>query len=141
MSDKTIPRVELLLIELRKKKTISEFLDHFANQYYIYGENRSHFMCWRETLQYSLERDALHFAEYNDPNYTKFMKRRGRKLFYHTRRTLKNLFDDVAELSCYIVEEAEQMDVVLNVLKESYDLAQRKIFKAKLAGEDPLTHW
>lgn len=141
MSDKTIPRVELLLIELRKKKTISEFLIHFANQYYIYGTDRSNFMCWRESLQYSLERDALHFAEYNDPNYIKFIERRGRKLFNQTRRTLKSVFDDVAELSCYVVEEAEQMDVVLNVLKESYELAQRNVFKAKLADEDPLTHW
>ncbi len=141
MSEQTIPRVELLLIALRKKKTIREFLDHFGNQYYIYGNDRSNFMCWREALQHSLDRDAIHFAEYNDPNYIKFMKRRGRELFYHTRRTVKSVFDDITELSCYVVEEAEQMDVVLNVLKESYELAQRNVFKAKLAGEDPLHHW
>jgi len=138
----TIDRVEMLLIELRKKKTIPEFLDHFGNQYYIYGENRSELMCWASALRSSVERDAIHFTQCDsDVEYAKFMERRGREQFHFTRRVVENVFKDISEYSCYVVEEAEQMGVVLNVLKEAYYRWKRESFKAKLHGDGDVHRW
>lgn len=140
-SDK-IDRVEILLIELQKKKTVCAVLDHFGNQYYIYGQQRGWLMSWAAPLRNAVERDAYHFTQCdNDAEYERFMERHGRDQFHFTRRVLTNVFNDVSEYSAYVVEEAEQMDVILDVLKQIYYNWKRNEFKAKLAGDGEISTW
>ena len=138
----TIDRVELLLIELQKKKTIPEFLDHFGNQYYIYGKERSELMCWAAPLRSAVERDSFQFKQCDDdPMYKEFCSRRNRDDFHFTRRVVQNMFKDVSEYSAYVVEEEEDMDVVLNVLKDIYYRSKRNEFKNKLNGNGDIHNW
>lgn len=138
----TIDRVEMLLIELQKAKTIPEFLDHFGNQYYIYGKERSELSCWASALRSAIEGDSFHFKQVDgDPEYARFMKRHERDQFHRSRRAVTEMFKDVSEYSCYVVEEAEQMDVVLDVLKEAYYRWKREDFKSKLHGDGDVHNW
>jgi hypothetical protein len=51
------------------------------------------------------------------------------------------MFKDVSEYSAYVVEEAEQMNVVLDVLKEAYYRWRREDFKSKLHGDGDVHNW
>ena len=136
MSDK-IDIVELLILKLRTTKSVPQFLEHFADQYYIFGSDRSNFMCWAAPLRASLERDSLTFEEYHrNPDYKKFCERHNRPIYHFTKRVLNNIFEEITERTSYMVEETERMDEVLDILKDIYFLMQKNKFKAKLNGEE-----
>ena len=103
-----IDRPAMLILALQRAKTIGDFLEHFGNQYYIYGKERSELSCWASCLRSSLQRDSLHFTQCDsDEEYSIFMERHGREEFHFTRRVVKNIFKDVSEYSTYVVEEEE----------------------------------
>lgn len=137
-----IDRPAMLIRALQEKKTVPEFLEHFANQYYIYGKDRSHLLCWAPQVRSAVERDALHFTQCDsDIEYARFMERRGREQFHFTRRVVANMFKDVSEYSAYVVEEEEDMSAVLNVLKDIYYRGKRNEFKIKLNGNGNIHNW
>lgn len=137
-----IDRPAMLILALQKKKTIGGFLNHFGDQYYIYGRERSELSCWASALRSSVERDAIHFTQCDsDVEYARFMKRQGREQFHFSRRVVKQMFKDVSEYSSYVVEEEEDMDAVLNVLKDIYYRWKRNEFKAKLDGTGDVRNW
>lgn len=132
----TIDRVTMLLHSLQEVKTTTEFLNHFGSQYYIGGGERTDLMRWASPLRSALQRDSLHFVQCdNDEEYSIFMKRRGREEFHFTRRVVKNIFSDISEWTAYVVEEEEQMDIVLNILKRIYYNGLKLQFTSKLSGE------
>lgn len=133
--DATMSRTDALIVALRSSKNVFEFVEHFANQYYIYGENRSEFMCWSSALRSSIERDSFHFKQFdNDYDLHQFMIRHGRDQFHFTRRVLSNVFKDISEYTAYAVSESEQIDEVLTVLKDIFYLYEKRVFKNKLNG-------
>ena len=94
-----------------KYDSARDIIDYLANQYYIYGPERSNFGTWTSALRSAVSRDAMHFEEYyENPVYREFMEVHGRHVWHNTRRVLDEIFKDITELSTYEVEEREWMD-------------------------------
>jgi len=121
----------------RKYDSARDIIDYLADQYYIYGPERSGFGTWTSSLRAAVGRDALHFEEYyENPEARKWYDGRGRTVWHNTNRCLDNIFKDIAELTAYVVEEREWMDEFLFVIYKSWNLAKKRNFKHKLNGQD-----
>ena len=120
----------------RKHKSANDIIDYLADQYYIYGPERSNFGTWSGSLRAAVGRDAMHFEEYyENPAYREFMEVHGRKVWHNTERVLDNIFKDITELSTYEVEEREWMDEFYYVIYKSWKRAKKINFKRKISGE------
>lgn len=120
----------------KKIKSATEILEYLADQYYIYGEDRSRFMTWTSGLRAAVSRDAMHFEEYyENPRYNDFMGSRNRSPWHQTERVLENIFQDVEEFSSYQIDEREWMDEFLFVIYKSWMRAKKENFKHKLNGD------
>jgi hypothetical protein len=121
----------------KEYKTATDVLTYLADQYYIYGEDRSRFMTWTSGLRAAVSRDAMHFEEYyENPQYRNHMDMRTRSPWHQTERVLENIFQDVEEFSSYQIEERNWMDEFLLVIYKSWMRAKKENFKRKLNGKD-----
>lgn len=121
----------------RKYTCAKEIIDYLADQYYIYGPERSNFWTWTGALRSAVSRDAMHFEEYyENPEYKRFFDLRKRSPWHQTERVLEQIFADITELSSYEVEEREWMDEFLLVIYRSWKRAKKENFKRKISGEE-----
>ena len=117
----------------------ADVLRYLADQYYIYGRDRSHFTGgWTSALRSAVSRDALHFVEYyEDPNARAFYERRSRDPWHGTNRVLEEIFKDAQEISCYrVLEKDELREEFMQAIYESWKRAKKQDFKNKLNDKE-----
>ena len=120
-------------------KTALHVLSYLADQYYIYGPDRSNFTAgWTSALRSAVSRDALHFVEYyEDSNARSFYERHSRDPWHGTNRVLEEIFKDVQEISCYRVLEKDELRAeFMQGIYESWNRAKKQDFKNKLNGKE-----
>lgn len=128
----TISQGELGKILLSKKKTIPEIMEYFADQYYIYGEDRSQFTAaWTNDLRMAITHDYIR----TEPDPTQYFQ------YFSTKHVLNKVFDHISEITAYRVEERKILETVCEMIKNAYELKEKNNFKNKLAGEREVINW
>ena len=144
MSD-TISHEELGAIKLSKAKTIPQIVEYFANQYYIYGQNRSHLEAhYYSELRAAITSDAFYFDKpelEETPLLRGFNEEPRQGRYWSTKQVLNEMFDELQELSCYKVTERAIIVQVCDVVRGAYEAKERKNFKLTLAGEGKFHNW
>lgn len=129
---KTISHTELNKILLSEKRTIPEIMEYFANQYYIYGEDRSQFTAaWTHDLRLAITHDYIK----TEPNPTQYFQ------YFSTKHVLNKVFNHISEITAYRVEEREIMDTICKMVEGAYELKEKNDFKNTLAGKRKVTNW
>ncbi len=118
----TISTTELSEFALRDKKTVGAIVEHFANQYYVYGPVRSGFSSYARDLRRAMADDVRLGCKY-----------------WHTLRELENIYELCTEESAYVVGESKEL--VCNLIRNMHDKAQAENFKNTLAGKPKVTDW
>lgn len=128
----TITREELGKILLSKKRTIPEIMEYFADQYYIYGGNRSNFTAaWTNDLRQAITHDYIR----TEPNPTKYFQ------YFSTKHVLNKVFEHISEITAYRVEERNMLETICEMIKNAYELKEKTNFKNKLAGKEEIQNW
>lgn len=135
-----IEELRRTFFESRKYKSAREIIDYLANQYYIYGPERSNFMTWRLDLSRAVNRDSTYFEEYyKNPEFNAYMDADIDAYWYNTVRVLDNIFTDITESTSYEVTERNWINEFLLVIYDSWERAKRENFKNKLANKPEKT--
>ena len=128
----TISHAELGKILLSKKRTIPEIMEYFANQYYIYGEDRSHFTAaWTNDLRLAIIHDYIR----TEPDPTQYFR------YFSTKHVLNKVFNHISEITAYQVEERHMIETICEMVKNAFELKEKNNFKNTLAGKHEVTNW